>query len=241
MIDFHSHVLPGIDDGSRSIEESISLIESLKGMGACRIFATPHFFAGDETAKSFLQRRDKAYNELISKYPSASELVFVGAEIAYYPGVSRMDELRELALFGTSLVLIEMPHDTWSEYILRELVTMPIATGLYPVIAHVERYMDMQSSATLGRLAESGVLMQANASFFLEKKTVKKAMKLLSRGEIHVLGSDCHSIDYRPPRLRMAYDAIEEKLGRGVLDSMIARSYKLAGLSPASQASRITL
>ena len=88
------------------------------------------------------------------------------------------------------------------------------------LIAHVERYMSYQSGKVLENLLGNGVLFQVNASFFNEFFTKRKALNLLNEGYIHAIGSDCHGIDSRPPKIGNAFDVIKKKFGERYLYEM---------------------
>ena len=114
--------------------------------------------------------------------------------------------------------MIEMPLPPWPEEFYRELEAIRGKQGLTPVIAHVDRYIrPLRTFSIPERLEELPVLVQANASFFTGRATAAQAMKLLSRGQIQLLGSDCHDLDSRKPDLGAAIRRIEEKLGSSTL------------------------
>ena len=214
MTDFHSHVLPSVDDGSSSLEESVALLEMLGEQGVSRVCATPHFNALYDDLDAFLARRGKAY-ERLREAATDKELprVILGAEITYFPGICNMQSIERLCLEGTKYLLLEMPCEPWSEYTVNELVKLAVSGNVSPVIAHVERCIPSQKAGTLERLRSLGVLMQANASFFINRKTRRRALGLLKRGEIHFLGTDCHNLALRPPRYAEAVKIIKSKLG----------------------------
>ena len=92
MIDFHSHVLPQIDDGSQSVEESLTLLRMQKEQGAEIVFATPHYIASHQDVPSFLSRRAAALERLRPELPADAPEIRLGAEVAFYPGISRLPE-----------------------------------------------------------------------------------------------------------------------------------------------------
>lgn len=81
------------------------------------------------------------------------------------------------------------------------------------LLAHIERYMAFQKPAVWRELLDNGVRMQCNAEFFLHWKTKRKALRMLREGKIHFLGSDCHNVTTRPPRLGEAMEVIDKALG----------------------------
>ncbi len=213
MIDWHSHILPAIDDGSRSAEESIEMLKMLGAQGVGEVMATPHFFADREELDGFLKRREESYGRLLFELPSGLPRIRLGAEVSYYGGISRMEGLERLCLEGTSILLLEMPMSEWTELTVRELTELSGSGQIKVALAHVERYFPYQARETVNRLYESGIIMQVNSSFFCEFKARRRALSMLSGGEIHLIGSDCHSLAHRPPRIGRAFEIIEKKLG----------------------------
>lgn len=213
MTDFHSHILPEMDDGSRSVEESILMIKALTEQGIDRIVATPHFYANDESVKDFLDRRQKAYDELMNACPPGMPTIIQGAEVRYYEGISRLSDLKALCVQGTNLLLLEMPFVKWTEYTLRELVDISSDGKVTLVLAHIDRYLKFQKPDVWCRLADSGILMQLNSSYVNDFFTCHKAIKLFEKGIVHFLGSDCHNMNDRAPDIGKAFSTVEKKLG----------------------------
>ena len=221
MFDFHSHILPGIDDGSASLEETLALLKASREQGVKAVVATPHFSAEAEDPTDFLKRREESVKSLLSVYDNDTyPEVFIGAEVSYYPGISFSNEIEALRILGTRFILIEMPFHRWTKSMIDEIIQMEQRLDLIPVIAHIERYGVLRRKDILHAFVSRGVLIQVNASFFIDKKTRKKALKMLSKGEIHLIGSDMHNSDSRPQNLKLAEDIIREKLGDSVLKSL---------------------
>lgn len=224
MIDFHSHILPKIDDGSSSSNESIEMLTLTKQQGIGHIVATPHFYASETNPAEFLSRRNASYNRLISVINGGNlPQIIPGAEVSYFEGISDCDELESLKILGTSLIMIEMPMCKWSERMLSELAAIYDKCGLVPLIAHIDRYIRLMHDKKLAdRLSGLPVLIQANASFFIEKKSSRLALSMLSKGKIHLLGSDCHNVLTRRPNLGEAIEVINGKLGREAIQKITA-------------------
>lgn len=221
MIDWHSHVLPKMDDGSRSIEESVAMLDSLAAQGVSIVIATPHFGADEESVEAFLQRRAQAYEALTRHMTPEHPQVLCGAEVKYYPGIAKMKELGQLAVQGTNVLLLEMPMARWTEYAIKELVELAGTRGLTIVMAHIERYLPLQSRGTVEWLCANGLLMQVNATFFERVRTKRRALRLMNAGMIHMIGSDCHNLTSRPPRLHIAYDLMKKRFGDEFVNQMI--------------------
>ena len=220
MIDWHSHVLPGIDDGSQNIEESLALLKMLSEQGVDTVVATPHFIADNEAAAHFLERRQRAFDELHGHLQPEFPRIIQGAEVKYYPGISRMEGLDRLTIGESGLLLLEMPMMKWTEYTVREVIELSHSMHLKVVLAHIDRYWTLQSKDVWSRFYENEILMQVNADFFLGFLTKGKAMNLLRNGAIHFLGSDCHNLTSRQPRIGQAFSYIEKKFGCDFLSQM---------------------
>ena len=214
MIDLHSHILPGMDDGSKSPEETAALLAMLQQQGVTTLAATPHFYAR-ETPESFLQRRQAAMEGL-----ETSLNLLLGAEVAYFPGIGSSEALIPLQIGKTKLLLVEMPFQDWSERVVEDICSIPVQLGLIPVLAHINRYPGKnQFSKYKDILLESGVCFQCNAEAFLTFRARHWALNLMKKGYIHFLGSDCHNTANRPPKLDQALAIIEKKLGKQFLDT----------------------
>lgn len=220
MIDFHSHILPAVDDGSSSVEESLEMLGALREQGIDTVFATPHFYATNDSPEAFIKKRAEAYEKLCGAMPPNYPKILLGAEVMYFSGISRVKELSSLCLEGTKLILLEMPTSKWSDYTVNELVDLACAGNVTVMLAHVERYMAYQSAAVFERLCGEGILMQVNASFFIGRLTRRKALKMLKKGDIHALGSDCHNMTSRPPRLEQAIEIIADRCGNDVISEL---------------------
>lgn len=221
VVDFHTHVLPGIDDGSASIEESLALLRMEAEQGVRRVVATPHFYAQVDAPKPFLERRAVAVSRLREAMEAFPELppVSVGAEVHYFPGICDADILPELTIDNGSHILIEMPMAQWTDRMYRELEKIHEHFGLTPIVAHVDRYIGpMQTYGIPESLMQLPVVIQANTSFFLRFSTKRLALRMLEKGQIHLLGSDCHNLKDRPVNIRQAVDLIGKKLGQEAVE-----------------------
>lgn len=227
MIDIHTHVLPGLDDGSASIEESLWLGGALAEQGVTLIAATPHYYATEQSPSQFLDARRRSERLLREQWSQELPGLLMGAEVRYYDGMSRTKELSDLALESTGILLLEMPFRPWSERVVEEVLEIQTRRNLQVLLAHVERYLPLQNARVWEGLRQGGVWMQCNASFFLHWRTKGKALRMLRKGEIQMLGSDCHNKSTRPPRLNEARAVIEKSLGRAAWRSFDHRAAAL--------------
>lgn len=216
IIDFHSHILPGIDDGSKSVEQSIAMLQMHAQQGIQRVVATPHFYPHSNDPKRFLQARDQAEASLRSQMQAFSDLpeLSIGAEVYYFNGISDSEVLSQLTIDKKRYILLEMPVSDWTEHMYRDLEGIWIKQGLMPIIAHIDRYISpLRTHGIPERLEHLPVLVQANASFFRNRSTRGMALRMLKKGKIHLLGSDCHDLTDRTPNFSDVVDLIRRKLG----------------------------
>ena len=226
MIDFHMHVLPGMDDGSRNIFVSLAMLEKSAEQGIKTVAATSHFYAQENSPKQFLERRQRAADILMDAMEDEDwtpPRILLGAEVHFFDGMSAVSDLDKLCLEGTNFLLLEMPFVRWTDRMLREVDEL-IRRGIEPVAAHIERYMHIQSEKTMKAFLDKDILVQTNANFFIFRKTERRALKMLKNARIQFLGSDAHNITSRPPNLGYARDIVEKKLGGPALSYL--RSYE---------------
>ena len=154
----------------------------------------------------------------------------LGAEVAYRAGISSDKNLKDLCLGESDYILVEMPFRKWEEGEVCEIELMA-SYGFKPIIAHIERYMDFQDKKTLKRLFSMPVLIQSNAGFFLNKRTSRKAFKMVSRGQIQIVSSDAHNTSSRPPNLKALSEAPHAEKLQGIFtetESVFLKAYESA-------------
>ena len=224
MIDIHTHILPHMDDGSASPEESGVLFAQLKQQGVTTVVATPHFYPSREKPEDFLRRREAS----VAMLDQTEIPLLCGAEVAYFSGMRNCEELSLLQLGDTGLLLVEMPFTPWTDRMIEDIANISHTQGLTPVLAHVDRYRRASQFPKYYRaLLGCGALFQCNADVFETFSGRLWALKMLKQKALHFLGSDCHNVTTRPPKLGAAAMFLEKKLGQ---DFMLefhrqARSY----------------
>jgi protein-tyrosine phosphatase len=233
VVDFHSHILPGIDDGSKSVEESLELLRMEKAQGIGCVVATPHFYPNYDSPGDFLARRNRSEKQLREAMAKEDGLpkVIVGAEVYFFRGMSQSEQLPELTIGESKCILIEMPPAPWSEEIYRELENIWEKWGITPIVAHIDRYIrPFRTYGIPKRLSQLPVLVQANAEFFLEKATAGMALRMLKKDQIQLLGSDCHNLTSRKPNLGAALEKIRQKLGDGMVEEISVLASEILGV-----------
>ncbi|MGH2905864.1 MAG: tyrosine-protein phosphatase [Solirubrobacterales bacterium] len=217
MIDLHIHLLPGIDDGPATIDESLLLARAEADEGVTALTVTPHVTENHPTTP---QQMFTGLSELRAAVAAAGIELEVrgGAEIAL-DRIERLSDqdLRDFTLAGNQrYVLVECPYAAWPMEL--ELHIGRLAQlGIRPLLAHPERSAGVQSDEGLERLelaVDRGLLVQITAGSLSGRHgdTPKRtARTLVERELVHVIASDAHSHDQRPPRLAEAAEAVGDE------------------------------
>ena len=219
MTDLHTHILPGMDDGAATVAESLTMLEKEYSQGVRTVVLTPHFYPHREELERFLTRREQAMNELkqaiAARSPEQLPLpeIRVGAEVLWRSDLVELDRLNELCIEGTRNLLLELPFTPWSRTMIDLLYDLTGCTGITPVIAHLERYISIQPKSLVQEVLRLGVPVQISAGILLHPLMRRAAMKLLKKGQGHLLASDCHGCEERVPDLAAGMGVVRRKLG----------------------------
>ena len=216
MIDFHTHILPEIDDGSSSAKESLALLKMLKKQGVNSVFLTPHFYAYSSSAENFREMQEKALKELIKelKEDSIDIDLYLGCEVFFFDELWRIENLRDFCIKGTDYILLEMPFAEWTDAMIRSIEKI-IGKGYTPIIAHFERYLKHKSNLSkIYELIEMGALLQMNCKYLTGFFTKGRAIKFIKRGMVAALGTDCHNLSDRAPDYIEASIYLKKKLSK---------------------------
>lgn len=208
MIDYHCHILPQMDDGPDRLSECLTMLRRSKEQGVEVMVSTSHFYADEDYPAQFVERRNAAFRRLreaMGRNTESYPLIVLGAEVLYFPGISQAQDIEKLTIGSGRTILVEPPMVPWNDTMLDEIVELGENLHCRPVIAHVDRYMRMlKDKRLMDRVLERNLLVQVNASWFLDPGTVKTAVRNLKQGKIHLIGSDCHNLLSRSPNLGQA-------------------------------------
>lgn len=231
MLDVHTHILPGIDDGSRSVEQSLTMLRAEAEQGAKTVMLTPHYRATRESPAEFAGRRAAAEVRLREAVGDQEGLpaLYCGAEVEFFEGLSHVEELEPLCIGGGSVMLIEMPFCPWNRRMLAEISALQQHRGVQPILAHIERYRSFQPKGLWEELSDRGVWLQCNTSFFRRWQTSRIAMSMLKRRLVDFVATDSHDLERRAPDLGAAMEKIGAKLGREALDFLRSGEEALLG------------
>ena len=227
MIDLHSHVLPGIDDGARSIEEAVGIVAAAARDGVAAIAATPHVRDDYPTTATQMLAGVERLREAIAAEGIAIT-VLPGAELSLEELARRdADELARFGLGGNpSYLLIEFPYLGWPLRLASDVARL-VRAGLTPVLAHPERNDEVQRNpASLAPLVDGGALVQLTASSItraLGPAAAKAASELLRLRLAHLVATDAHAPSLGRVGLKAAAAAVrDERLGTWLTEEIPA-------------------
>ena len=228
-VDIHSHILPFIDDGSKSTEESIKILTELKNQGITDVFATPHFFPQIDDAGDFNENLQNSYTELKNAIKDKCvPNIHLGCELLYYYGISNSDSISQFCLGGSNFLLLELAPYKIKNKLLKDIISLRDEKKITPIIAHIERYSYTKNFGKLLKfIKKEKILTQINASSLFENKSYKTIKKLIKKDIVSFIASDTHSIDERPPMIEEALTLIEQNFGQDVKLKLIENSKSL--------------
>ena len=230
MVDLHSHILAGLDDGARTLEESVEIALTAAHDGVSIMAATPHVRDDYPTAAETMERLVLEL-EGILREQGVGLRVLGGAEIAI-PRLQTMSD-RELSLFGLGgnphYLLVEFPYFGWVLSLESDIWNLK-RRGITPVLAHPERNPEVQlAPARIGPLVAAGALVQLTAASVdgrLGRRNKRTAETLIASGHAHVIASDAHWPGLRAAGLSSAAAAVDDPkladwLTRGVPSAIV--------------------
>jgi protein-tyrosine phosphatase len=218
VIDIHSHILPGVDDGPRTPDEALEVLAALASEGVQGVVATPHFNDQyTQLSAAEVQARVETLHGLAHDAGISMHL-WAGHEIRLKADIEQaLAQGSAATINGGPYVLVELPTQEFPVF-LPELIGRLRVRGYVPVIAHAERYQPTwQDPTVLEPLVELGALMQITATSLVGtfgRRARHAAETLLTRNVAHVIASDCHALKDRPPNLAASLRAAESLVGR---------------------------
>lgn len=219
-IDFHSHILPGIDDGSKNIEESLQLLDMMAADGVEVVAATPHFYCTKSSIHSFLERRNKAYESLKPHLKPEHPKILLGAEVLYDDILIGKDALSRLTIQDTNFMLLEMPYKKLTERHAEGVEKIVEELDVKVLVAHIERYLNFTSYSSLTDILDLDVLGQINAESLMHFRSRLNCFKLIKNGYVQVMGTDMHRVSRGDASLGQGIEVVEKKFGREVIRDM---------------------
>ncbi len=221
--DIHSHPLPAIDDGSRSLEESLQMLRLAARYGTSLLVATPHrYWQGRENTPDLLRRLTAQVQDALAQTRFSHRIALLpGQEIPLRPETgAELAQGTVLTLGDTGVyALVEPPFDNLPDWTVSALAAI-VKAGFRPVLAHPERNAVIQTDpARVQAFVEAGAVLQLTAMSVTGdngKSALATARWILERGLATVIASDTHSPDHRPPTMRAAYHAVASQFGTDI-------------------------
>lgn len=231
MIDMHSHVLPNIDDGAKSIDETFHLIEEAKNVGFEAIIATSHYL--ENYYETNAPEREVWVNVISQKLQEENRDIelYIGSEIYLSENIMQLlEEGKASTINNTSYVLFEMPLNI-EPLNLYDVIYEMMQYKLIPILAHPERYTFVQQDPELiYDLIEKGVLMQSNYASIIGyygQKAQIIVKKLLENNMVHFLGTDVHRTNTIYPKIPQILAKLTEIIGKEKLEELTTTNPKL--------------
>ena len=229
MIDFHSHILPGIDDGSSDIGESLEMLRLCVQNGVETVVLTPHcYYTDDSDIKAFIHDRNAKFRTLkeeIAKLNEPMPQLLLGCELHLNKAHAKSAFLKELAMECTSYIMLEMPMGKWEPELYDAIYSISIK-GLRPLMAHIDRYW-YEHEKDFHNLFSLDLSYQVNCDSFLHSRMKRKVPYFFERGAIHVLGSDMHNLTTRTTHMSECCDIIKNKYGENYLSFIHANANRI--------------
>ena len=227
MIDLHCHILPGLDDGAKTLEHAIEMGKCAWDDGIEKIVATPHMFREDLSHSDFatIHQRREELGRAFRNNDIPVELL-AGAEV--HIAHNLIDEIKnnrqELVINQSSYMFVEFPQDHVF-FGVKDLFFDLMSEGITPIIAHPERNtVFMQNLSLLYELVRMGAFVQSNSGSFLGRygrEPEESAFSLLEHRLIHFLASDGHGVRSIPPKLSDALRTISPMIGEEYANALV--------------------
>ena len=228
MIDFHSHILPQIDDGAQNVKVSLDMLSESYRQGVRTIVATPHCrITNEQDIDNFLEKREKSY-DMLKKAMATDKRIFpkivLGCELQIAKNVHNFERLRTLCIENTNYILVEMPYEKWNEDCYDFLYKLTLK-GMRPIIAHIERFLGKKKE--FYNLYSLDLLYQVNADSFLSPFMKRNLPNLFEKGAIQLLGSDMHNTTRRATHMKNAVERIIKGYSQNLVDYMMTNAEKV--------------
>lgn len=226
--DMHTHILPCLDDGARSLYDSMQMIDIAYEEGIRRIVATPHYVPGnvEYDIPKLRETADTVSKALKDKYPDME--LYTGNELYFREGTEKILRNKEvLTMADSDYLLVEFNEQKELKFI-REAIHKITEFGYRPIIAHIERYTNLRGSVnTVEELIQLGAYIQVNSDTitggFMNPEH-RFSDKLLREKVVHFVGSDCHSATSRKPQMKEAVKYLVKKTGEQYTEKIICEN-----------------
>jgi protein-tyrosine phosphatase len=217
VIDLHCHLLPGVDDGAQDLSTSLEMARASVAQGVTVVACTPHTLPGVYNNRGpDIRVATQRLQQVLVREGIPLRLV-AGADVHMSPNfVDRLRSGEFLTLADSRYVLVEPPHQVAPPQ-LEEFFFTLVTTGYVPILTHPERLSWVRSRFdTIKKLVAAGAWMQVTAGSFtgaFGRKAQYLAERLLDEGCVHLIASDAHDADRRPPHLMSGRESVAKRVG----------------------------
>ena len=206
--DIHTHFLPGMDLGCKTVEDSVQMIKMMVDQGCMGAIATPHYYA-NETIESYLNRRDEAFLKLSTalkgtEYEDFLHAVILGTEVGYHKSLIFEGLLPRLCMGMSDYILLELPFSKWGPEVLENVQRLMQVREVKIIIAHLERFFEYGNKKLINELLKMNVMIQMNTEHLLKFGAFRHALDMIQNKRVDILCTDCHGTFFYPPNMEQA-------------------------------------
>lgn len=225
IVDMHSHILPGLDDGAADIKESLQMLQQAWRQGITEVVATPHYsYRYQNICPDRIRSLCGEVQQYAQKKLHIDIHIIPGQEILYSEeSIKLLEEGKLLSIGGGRHVLIEFLPNASYAYIFRAVKNL-ICSGYYPILAHAERYQAVRESGRLEELKAQGALVQLNFRSAGRKwyhETTRWCRRMLREEMVDFLGTDMHNIKERGPDTEGTVAWMKKSLSEGYMEKAL--------------------
>ena len=232
MIDLHNHLLPGVDDGARTWDETLAMCRIAHEDGIRTIVATPHFQEGNPDMRAPRDKVIRLVEELRTRLAKENLPIEIvpGNEIRAHPQMDAFIESGQAVTYGDAghYLLLELPNQEISLIALKEMIFRVTLKGITPILAHPERnFMLRKTPNLLPLLVQHGALAQVTAMELVNRKdreTREFSLRWIRRHAVHFLASDAHDAEQRKPLLSEAFEVLRDEVEENLFEDLYRRN-----------------
>lgn len=223
IIDIHAHVIPGVDDGARTMEEACKMLRMAARQGVRAVVVTPHY--SRRKALPELSELTERLQEKIREY-DPEFMLYTGQETYYHDGlVERLQQGKAYTMADSSYVLVEFDEQAPYQELYKGIRAL-VSAGYIPILAHIERYPCLRGKGLMEELSTNGCIFQLNYDSLKGRglryqREVSWCRRQVKSGRIAILATDMHQMDYRPPEIKKVLNWLEKHVEAGLLDRMV--------------------
>lgn len=219
MIDFHTHILPEIDNGARNVEESIAMLQAENEQGVSIVVLTPHYYPDEQDIDTFLKLRNESYEKVLKASAKLSlPSIRLGAQVHFTPSLIEHEDLHKLCIDDTNYMLLELPYMPINSKVIDTIDMLCQKHDITPIISHFDIHFFNNSYKEIEDLMDLNILGEMDTSSIIKISNEKVFKSLLKNNYINVIGSDIHGINDKSFSLPDVYDYFKKKRKGKVFD-----------------------